>query len=194
MTTPVVVDLEATCADDGSLPPAEMEIIEIGAVALTADGRHELDRFSSLVRPRRHPRLTRFCTALTTIAQHEVDAADPFPVVLARFTAWLARFERPLFVSWGEYDRRQLQQDCRDHGVRYPFDARHLNLRRGYAERFAIRPLPSLDAALRHAGLAFAGTPHRGLDDARNIARLLPASGFVPADEASPQDRHGPGP
>jgi hypothetical protein len=32
-----VVDLEATGADDGSVPPAAMEIIEIAAVPATAD-------------------------------------------------------------------------------------------------------------------------------------------------------------
>ncbi|MDF2697512.1 MAG: Inhibitor of the KinA pathway to sporulation, putative exonuclease, partial [Labilithrix sp.] len=36
--------------------------------------------------------------------------------------------------------------------------------------------------ALEHAGLTLEGTHHRGIDDARNIARLLPwLLGRVPA-------------
>jgi len=30
----LIVDLEATCSDDGTIPSQEMEIIEIGAVML----------------------------------------------------------------------------------------------------------------------------------------------------------------
>ncbi|MOA69379.1 hypothetical protein D3C78_1975310 [compost metagenome] len=33
-----------------------------------------------------------------------------------------------------------------------------------------------LNRALEMSGLTFLGTQHRGLDDARNIARLLPAT------------------
>ena len=32
----LIVDVEATCADDGSLPRQRMEIIEIGAVLLNS--------------------------------------------------------------------------------------------------------------------------------------------------------------
>jgi inhibitor of KinA sporulation pathway (predicted exonuclease) len=34
----LVVDLEATCSDDGTIPPEAMETIEIGACWVNADG------------------------------------------------------------------------------------------------------------------------------------------------------------
>lgn len=41
----LVVDLEATCSDDGTIPPEEMEIIEMGACWATERGV-VLDGFS----------------------------------------------------------------------------------------------------------------------------------------------------
>ncbi|MEL6327929.1 MAG: 3'-5' exonuclease [Cyanobacteria bacterium J06626_23] len=61
----LVVDLEATCADDKSIPRKQMEIIEIGAVMLHARSLQIESEFQSFIRPVVHPQLTPFCTALT---------------------------------------------------------------------------------------------------------------------------------
>jgi len=81
----LVVDLEATCSDDGSVPKHEMEIIEIGAVLVESAGLRPVAEFQSFVRPGLHPRLTPFCTELTTIRQSDVDDAPLFPEVLQGF-------------------------------------------------------------------------------------------------------------
>ncbi|MES8989501.1 exonuclease, partial [Cutibacterium acnes] len=60
MAKSLVVDLEATCADDGSIAPEDMEIIEIGAGWATESGV-VLERFQHLVRPLVRPILTPFC-------------------------------------------------------------------------------------------------------------------------------------
>jgi len=54
------------------------------------------------------------------------------------------------------------------------FGQRHLNLKRRFAARQGLRKPVGMAGALRKAGLELAGTHHRGIDDARNIARLLP--------------------
>ncbi|MFX6218279.1 3'-5' exonuclease, partial [Acinetobacter baumannii] len=74
VTRILVVDLEATCSDDGSIPPEEMEIIEIGACWVT-EGGVGLERFQHLVRPLARPVLTPFCKQLIGITQEEVDQA-----------------------------------------------------------------------------------------------------------------------
>jgi inhibitor of KinA sporulation pathway (predicted exonuclease) len=56
----LVIDLEATTSDDGSLPPDEMETIEIGAVLADARTLAVVDEFQSFVRPVRRPRLLPF--------------------------------------------------------------------------------------------------------------------------------------
>lgn len=40
--------------------------------------------------------------------------------------------------------------------------------------KFLMSERVGLDQALRQAGMQFEGTAHRGIDDACNIARLLP--------------------
>ena len=83
----IVVDLEATCWDTPR-PRNHMEIIEIGAVRLDAE-LTVVDEFDCFVRPVVGPKLSQFCTALTTIKQADVDEADMFPAVFARFIEWI---------------------------------------------------------------------------------------------------------
>ena len=170
----LVIDFEATCSDQGSVPRDEMEIIEWGAVMVDAHSLAVVGEFESFIRPVRHPRLTPFCTQLTSITQADVDAAPAFAEVLARLRPWLQQHPRHVFCSWGDYDRKQLQQDCDFHRLPNPIDAPHLNVKRGFSERQGLKKNLGLGEAVTRAGLRFEGTHHRGIDDARNIARLLP--------------------
>lgn len=171
----VVIDVEATCDDGGRVPRHEMEIIEIGAVLVSGASHEPVDEFQSFVRPVRHPVLTPFCTGLTSITQAEVDAAPLFPEVFGRLTRWIQGHPAPhVFCSWGDYDRTQFERDCVFHGIPYALPQRHVNLKRAFSERRGIARKLGMAAALAQAGLPLTGTHHRGLDDARNIARLLP--------------------
>lgn len=69
---------------------------------------------------------------------------------------------------------KQLHQDCAFHQVPYPISAAHANVKRLMAERQQLSKKPGLGEAIRLAGMKFEGAHHRGIDDARNIARLLP--------------------
>lgn len=170
----LVIDFEATCCDKGTVPREHMEIIEVGAVMVEAAGFEVVDEFQIFVQPTRHPELTAFCTRLTSIAQRDVDAAPVFTDAMANFKAWLYRYSGFVFCSWGDYDLRQLRQDCDFHRLPYPISAPHLNVKRLMAQRHQLPKKPGLGEAVRLAGLEFSGTHHRGIDDARNIARLLP--------------------
>jgi inhibitor of KinA sporulation pathway (predicted exonuclease) len=170
----LVVDLEATTSPDGSLAQGEREIIEIGAVLVAAGHHRTLGEYQSLVRPVRLPDLNAFTSELTGITAAMVADAPEFPAALEGLRrALLEGREDVLFCSWGNFDRRQLLQDCELHGIPDPMPA-HLNLKERFAELHGQRRRPGLRRALRLCGLEFEGRLHRGLDDARNIARLLP--------------------
>lgn len=169
----LIIDLEATCCDQGSVPREEMEIIEIGAVMMDSRSFVVVGEFQRFVRPVRHPVLTLFCRELTRIAQSEVDAAAGFSEVMAALGTWMAGYEDFLFCSWGDYDRKQFQQDCTYHQVEYPFGPHHTNLKAEFTRLTGARRQPGLSEALKKLGLTFDGQPHRGLDDARNIARIV---------------------
>jgi inhibitor of KinA sporulation pathway (predicted exonuclease) len=170
----LVIDFEATCCDRGTVPRDAMEIIEFGVAMVDSSDFRIVDEFQSFVRPVRHPALTGFCTQLTSIVQADVDAAPSFPECVAAFATWLSHYRDFAFCSWGDYDRTQLQQDCDFHRIRNPISAPHRNVKRLFSQRQSRAKRDGLSDAVRAAGLRFAGTHHRGIDDARNIARLLP--------------------
>lgn len=184
MTTLVIVDFEATCCNDASFPREEMEIIEVGAVAVRKDTATVVDEYQSFVRPVRNPALTEFCKELTSIGQEDVDAAPGFSQVLQGFGAWLGERVSPVFCSWGDYDRKQLRQDCDFHGVPYPFDADHRNLKKEFSRTVKSRKRFGVGQAMRRAGLSPQGTAHRAIDDARNIARIY---GWMTKERGDPQ-------
>lgn len=162
----LVIDLEATCDETPTIPRHEREIIEIGAVLVRTQDLVIDSEFQTFVRPIVHPKLTPFCTQLTTIAQGDVDHAPTFPDAIAALTRFIAGRDA-LFCSWGEYDRNQFELDAARHRTALPFRERHLNLKWMFRGK-------GVGDAFRRLGLAFEGTQHRGIDDARNIARLLP--------------------
>ncbi len=170
----LIIDLEATCCDQRSFPRNQMEIIEIGAVMVARKGLAVVDEFQTFIQPVRNPQLTAFCRELTSIRQADVDQAPQFPAALESLQAWLRPFEDYLFCSWGDYDKSQFVQDCHYHRRAYPFPDAHLNLKKqfsitqGYKKRFGMA------GALQKAGIPLQGTHHRGIDDARNMAQLMP--------------------
>jgi inhibitor of KinA sporulation pathway (predicted exonuclease) len=169
----MIVDLEATCSDNGTVPRHEMEIIEIGAVMLSSRTFEIESEFQILVRPVRHPNLPRFCVELTGITQRQVAGGSPFPEALEMMMEWKHPFADSIFCSWGDYDRNQFLRDCEYHRITYPFGAEHLNLKEKFADVFGGRKGLGISEAMRHLGLKFTGSQHRGLDDARNIAHLI---------------------
>lgn len=167
----VIVDLEATCWDKNQHSAEEMEVIEIGAVLVENQAPAVLREFDSFVRPVRHPILSGFCTELTSIQQAQVDAADTFPAVWQRFLEWAVDPDNLSIASWGSYDDKQLRQDCKYHGIAYPFEDRHINLKQEFGalhsgHKFGVK------RALRVIGMKFEGQHHRGIDDAKNIFRI----------------------
>lgn len=169
----LVIDLEATCDEDHRIPRAQTEIIEIGAVLAGGDTLTPADEFSTFVRPVVHRKITPFCTRLTSITQADVDAAPNFREAIAQLTRFIGGRD-VLFCSWGDYDHDQFARDAARHGVKLPFGPGHLNLKRRFSEQLGEARPYGMAGALRRVGLRLQGTHHRGIDDARNITRLLP--------------------
>jgi len=170
--TSVIVDVEATCCNDSSFPRHQMEIIEIGAVSVDSASGIIESEFQAFIRPVRNPILTDFCRELTSISQEQVDEADDYPTTMKPFREWLATLGDYDFCSWGFYDREQFEQDSQFHSVAYPFAGAHRNVKIEFSEAIGARKKMGVGGALKRFGLEFEGTPHRGIDDARNIARI----------------------
>jgi 3'-5' exoribonuclease 1 len=169
----LVIDLEATCDERHRMPRNETEIIEIGAVLVDTQTLLAVEEWQSFVRPVLHPLLTRFCTKLTSITQAQVDEAPAFSVVIAALRSFIASRD-VLFCSWGDYDRAQFARDAHRTGVELPLGDHHFNIKDAFNRLVGDRKVRGVGQALAYTGLRFQGTAHRGIDDARNIARLLP--------------------
>lgn len=177
----LVIDLESTCWEDQTTPAGEpqsvdnMEIIEIGCALATRSGEL-LDSASFMVRPVRFPHLSRFCTSLTGITQTMVDTAPIYTGATEALNRWLGQPASDfIWCSWGNYDRLHVEAQNRETGARPVFSHfPHLNLKRIWRLSTGQKKKNGLVNALAFHHLAFEGSPHRGVDDARNIVRLLP--------------------
>lgn len=180
----LVIDVEATCDDGGRMPRASMETIEIGAVLLDGESLEPMGEFTTFVQPRKTGLLTPFCTKLTSIKQSDVDNAPRFAEAVDLLRKWIESHDTywPIFASWGAYDREQLLHDAEHHRTTLPFSLReseHINLKTAFTAALGKhvegeQKKLGTQGALSRVGLTFEGTHHRGIDDARNIARLVP--------------------
>ena len=170
----LVLDLEATCCDQETIKRHQMEIIEIGAVMVAAPSLNVIDEFQIFIKPVRYPVLTQFCKSLTSITQEQVDQALGYVDAIALLKQWLFNYPNAVFGSWGDYDRNQFKQDSKFHNVPFPIAYPHVNLKQLFSKAQGLSKRYGMAEALQLAGIALEGTHHRGIDDARNIAKLLP--------------------
>jgi inhibitor of KinA sporulation pathway (predicted exonuclease) len=166
----IILDLEATCWEEKGLK-RKSEIIEIGALCINENKETESE-FNAFVKPMLNPTLSPFCTKLTSITQEQVDAAETFPEVFEKFREWIGP-EEYLLCSWGFYDRSQLTSDCLLHRLRTGWLEKHISLKHQYTEIKNLRKHVGMSGALWMEDLKLEGTHHRGIDDARNIAKIF---------------------
>lgn len=167
----IIYDLEATCWR--SPKPKQVEVIEIGAVKVN-EQLEIIDEFCSFVKPTLHPKISPFCTKLTSITQRDVDPAGHFDEVVLDFEEWINPKEvRAVLMSWGEFDKRQLLLDARLHQLDLPWLRYHACLQMHYSRWKGSKNQIGLKNAMKLEGLEYSGTQHRAIEDARNMARLF---------------------
>lgn len=169
----LVIDVESTCWEPPESQPKNeiSEIIEIGIAVVNIKDLKILQNDSIIIRPQRS-KVSKFCTNLTTLTQKIVDDGMTFQAAMAILKRDYKSEDRT-FVSWGDYDRKMFERNCRDYGVKYPFGPRHMNLKNSFTMLHGLEKEPGLDQALDHLQMKLEGTHHRGVDDARNIANIF---------------------
>lgn len=166
-----VVDVESTCWE-GPPPPGQVsEIIEIGLCVIDTVTLERRERHRFLVRPQ-HSTVSAFCTGLTGLTAQDVADGMTFQEACETLQRQHRASSRS-WASWGDYDRRQFEHQCRVQRIPYPFSSRHVNVKTTFAHAFDLNKKPGMHEALAHAGLPLEGRHHRGEDDAWNIAALV---------------------
>lgn len=180
----LVLDFEANCSSSGT---NDHEVIEFPVNLVDAKTGDVLDTFREFVRPTKNPVVSEFIHGLTGIEQRDVDEAEPFVEVLASFDRWLARRpdvvrdEDAMFVTCGGWDlRTMMPRQCMLSGVEVPpLFRRWINLKVEFAKKVYCHRKGKKEKQLGMAGMIHAlgleieGRHHSGIDDVKNITRVL---------------------
>jgi inhibitor of KinA sporulation pathway (predicted exonuclease) len=171
--------LECTCWPDGKLPDGRnqrdlMEIIEIGIVQLDTRTLEIEKKESYLVIPIENglSGITEYCTSLTGITQQKIISEGlALDYALARMMTEFKTMKYE-WMSWGDYDRPQFERECKRKKLQYPFHKTHTNFKYWFSLLTNQKVQRNVEGALDFLGLTFEGSPHSGVDDAYNIARM----------------------
>lgn len=168
----IIYDLEATCWEHPP-PGFVQETIEIGAFKINHYGEIR-GKFNRFIRPSVHPTLSPFCRDLTTITQQDVNRADLFPAVIEEFINW-GRIGEESYVlcSWGSFDRKMFEIDCKLHRLEHAWTEHHANLKEQYRLMKRLRSGIGLRKAIENENILFTGQHHRGISDAENLVKLF---------------------
>ena len=185
----LILDFEATCQDGRKIKP--QEIIEFPCVLInTRNGFETESIFHKYVRPIHHPIISPFCTQLTGITQDVVSQADTFEKVFIEFKNWLeheqglvvsnpeSTQQKFCFITCGDWDLRyMLPQQCRVSQVFIPgYMKSWINIKTSFASSLGLSKLEKpkgLSSMLHQLGMEFEGRPHSGIDDVKNIVRIV---------------------
>lgn len=168
----IVIDLEATCWE-GQPPAGQVnEIIEIGICELDTLTGDITKNKGILIQPTRST-ISPFCTQLTTItpelvAREGVTFPEAIEMLQEEYEA-----EMYTWASYGMYDLNMLTKQCKFRNINYPLNHQHINVKELFAETFGLRKATGMNWALELLKIPLEGTHHRGVDDAKNIAKIL---------------------
>ncbi|MBN1681651.1 MAG: exonuclease domain-containing protein [Anaerolineae bacterium] len=167
----LVIDVEATCWENGPPPDQDNEIIEIGICMLDVATGARLSKQSLLVQPT-HSNVSEFCTELTTLTPEQVADGIAFEHACALLRRQYQSSDR-VWASYGDYDRRQFERQCQQQHVPYPFGTSHINVKNLFALIYGLHREVGMMRALSLLNVEPYGVHHRGVDDAWNTAQIL---------------------
>ena len=181
MTPPLlyaIIDFEATCEKDGTMynPIQNQEIIEFPMILMNEDGK-VIEEYHNYVKPIFNPVLTEFCTNLTGITQDKVEFASPFEIVWKKVSIILSAYNveyNIIPIAHGDWDFKiMLPKQLALISQKLPSMFKQwCNIKKIY-EKHTRQKCKSIPKALEQIGMKFEGRLHSGIDDTRNIARIV---------------------
>lgn len=179
MANVLILDCEATCSDDGTIPRdyRVQEPIEIGALwASIGYGQVvQIAQFQSLICPYVSSDLTAFCERLTGIKTDWVERAPYLDGMWRSFHEFAMRgTDRdglPAMWSWGNFDWNLLKHHSSQAELPWPF-SRHVDVSKLFTKKYGKRR--GSRKACEILGVKPHQPNHRALIDAKNVMLTLP--------------------
>ncbi|KAG2392206.1 hypothetical protein C9374_012458 [Naegleria lovaniensis] len=173
----LILDFEATC--DDKIKNFRNEIIEFPTLAINARTLQTDFEFHYYVKPKENKILTQFCKELTGIQQEWVDAGVEFETVMKLHNEWMMEnfINKNLkfaFVTCGDWDlKTMITKQCRKEQIKVPsYFSSWTNLKKVYSKLFN-KSIHGMTCMLQDLKLDLIGRHHSGIDDCRNIGRVV---------------------
>ncbi|WP_108805208.1 3'-5' exonuclease [Aquimarina sp. Aq107] len=170
--TIIIIDLEATCWN-GPIPKGQIhEIIEIGICLLNTETGEISENDGILIKPERSE-VSPFCTELTTITQDLLDKEGISFTEACKIVRNKYQGHQRTWASYGQYDLNMMKKQCSFREIEYPLSQNHINVKELFIKTKDLQKKVGMNGALEILNIPLEGTHHRGIDDAKNIAKIL---------------------
>jgi len=175
-----VLDFEATCWNDEKCDKSKMEIIEFPSILYKYENNklEKISEFHEYVKPVIIPKLSNFCTELTGIEQKTVDSADIFENVFKRNFEWLGKnvgeLNEVCFLTCGNWDfATQLPRELSNKSLKTKDVYKSfINIKEEFKKFYKTKAY-GMEGMLKFLNLSLDGRHHSGIDDCRNISKIL---------------------
>ena len=175
----LVLDFEGVINKDPGCPDV-MEIIEFPVLKMNARTLETEGIFHTYVQPVIHPKLNSIATEITGITQEMVDGQPILQEVFTMLDSWMQKeglLEKGVnfcFVTCGDWDLKLgLTINCDYLKISYPdYLKKWVNIKTYFQSTIGKKGY-SMKTMLRDLGLSLDGHHHSGIDDSKNIAKIL---------------------
>ncbi|KAK9239949.1 ribonuclease H-like domain-containing protein [Lipomyces kononenkoae] len=194
------LDIEATFDGDRRFNEETHEVIELPCILVDINDGQIIDEFHTFVKPSRHPHLTSKCMTLTGITQEDIDNAPTFIEAIHLLDGFMKKHSDKLdpppqvgnpppngsprlgprnyvWVTDGHADieRFLCLRSCRINRIRLPayMSGQYIDMKLLFKTHFKERGFRRIPDMLAKWGLSFEGREHSGLQDARQVARIM---------------------
>jgi len=182
-----VLDFEANCAEDMKAYKMDNEVIEFPSVLWKLENGiiENISEFQLFCKPKNMVTLTDFCKNLTGITQQQVNTGVSFPEALKAHEMWLRQnildFDNNvkemnvLIVTCGHWDlnvmapKEYKNYNIHPHGVYL----RYVNIKDDFTRFYKTSGKAGMAGMLAHANIQLEGKHHSGIDDCRNISKII---------------------
>lgn len=168
----IVIDVEASCWEKKKPKGQHHDIIEYGLAVLDIANGQIIANEGILVHPTTSE-ISPFCTQLTTITPAMIEQEGRSFAEASAYLTETYQAKQYIWASYGAYDFQQIHRQCQREGVPFPLSGQHLNVKALFALKMQTSRPVGMAEALRALNIPLEGTHHRGVDDARNIAKIL---------------------
>ena len=186
-----VLDFEANCAQNMKELNMDNEVIEFPSVLLKYkyDGNKQIEKiseFQMFCKPKNKPTLTPFCIELTKITQDKVNNGVSFPTALKEHEMWLRnnipnfdemyKENNVIIVTCGEWDMSVMApKEYKNYGIKkvHPIYLKYVNIKIEFNNFYKIGSKFGMATMLEYLGLSLDGTHHSGIDDCKNISKIV---------------------